>query len=358
MNRPKDIMTCENSFTNTETEIARMTSKTNPTDPKDHFQPDLDSFDFCFALASGLVATFLATNEDTAKWLESVHEAASGKAGNYDIIQQMLGSLLFHKGDALDVYASGEGFIGRNGETAYVMFHRLLFGHDILAFGKGIMPHNPFALMCEQNGLTGILQTVRHLLADTMSAQGLPVPGSSYLDCEREGGKPWNKMIDWVQELSLEACGNKKMAQDIYSHMFTIRAQDIAAGGLIAGLNRAYAHARNIGDPIRKAQIELIDTGIAFFGQAAVGTARQKGVPYINNAMIPQLAKAYAGLLAASGKRTLQLDKETTALCASADAQIKRHVGIASSLPSPSSPSYIAGGPHAAASDLIDFLEL
>lgn len=139
-------------------------------------QADLDMLDVCFSMASGLVGVFVATNDDVAKWLEKVHDAASGNPGDCGVVQQMLGSLLFHKEDALDVYAPEEGFIARNGERAYVMFHRLLFGHDVLATGRGLMPYNPFELMYQQKGLMGIVQAVRHLLADTMSKQGLPVP--------------------------------------------------------------------------------------------------------------------------------------------------------------------------------------
>lgn len=288
-------------------------------------QADLDMLDVCFSMASGLVGVFVATNDDVAKWLEKVHDAASGNPGDCGVVQQMLGSLLFHKGDALDVYAPEEGFIARNGERTYVMFHRLLFGHDVLATGRGLMPYNPFELMYQQKGLMGIVQAVRHLLADTMSKQGLPVPGSSHLDTEREGGGPWNRIIDWVQGLSIEAGGDKKMAQEIYSHMFTIRAQDIAAGGLVAFLVGCYAKSRAIEDPVRKAQIELVGTGVAFFGQAALGAVRQKGVPYINNAMAPQLVKAYGGLLAASAKRTKRLEERTEKLCTAADRQIMRH---------------------------------
>lgn len=295
-------------------------------------QPDLDAFDFCFAFAVGIMGIVVSTNEDIERWLARVHDSASGKPGDYGVVQRMLGALLYHKGDALDVYSPGEGFVGRNGERAYVMFHRLLFGHDVLAFGKGIMPHNPFALMYEQRGLMGILQTVRHLVADTMSQQGLPVPGSSLLDTERENGKPWNRIIDWVQQLSVESCGDKRQAQEIYSHMFTIRAQDIAAGGLIPVLNKAYFVGRSIEDPVRRAQIRLIDTGLAFFGQAVVGAARQKGVPYINVAMVPQLAKAYGDLFAASARRTRELQSLTDALCDSADEQIARHALISGML--------------------------
>ena len=81
-------------------------------------QADLDMLDVCFSMASGLVGVFVATNDDVAKWLEKVHDAASGNPGDCGVVQQMLGSLLFHKGDALDVYAPEEGFIARNGEQA------------------------------------------------------------------------------------------------------------------------------------------------------------------------------------------------------------------------------------------------
>ena len=330
-----------------------------PADAADfdtQFDSDLDASDIAYSLAIGLVGVFISTNADIEKWLASVHDAASGKKGEYSVIQQMLGFLLFHQGDALDVFKSGEGFVARNGEKAYVMFHRLLFGHDVLATGKGLMPFNPFALMFEQQGLAGVLQAARHLIADTMSKQGLPVPGSSYFDIDREDGKPWNKIIDWVQDLSIESCGDKKLQQDIYSHMFTIRAQDIAAGGLVAVLDNAYYLARRIDDPIRKAQIELVSTSVAFFGQAAAGASRQNGVPYINNAMVPQLAKAYVGLFVSSMKRTCQLREKTKELCHSADEQIARHELISEQLHS-SLDSLDSSNAAANVSKLINYLE-
>ena len=59
--------------------------------------------------------------------------------------------------------------------------------------------------------------------------------------------------------------------------------------------------------------------------QKLLGAVRQKGVPYINNAMAPQLVKAYGGLLAASAKRTKRLEERTERLCTAADRQIMRH---------------------------------
>ena len=44
-------------------------------------QADLDMLDVCFSMASGVVGAFVATNDDVAKWLEEVHDAASGNPG-------------------------------------------------------------------------------------------------------------------------------------------------------------------------------------------------------------------------------------------------------------------------------------
>ena len=323
---------------------------------QDDFEADLDLGDFCMAFASGLANVAITTTEGAEKWLSSIHDAASGKTGEYDLVQKLLGKAFYHKGDALDVFAPGEGFIGRNGEAAYVAFHRLLFGHDPLAIGKGIMPYNPFEIMFEQDGVKGIPKAVRHLVADTMSKQGLPLPGSSYLDTDLDG-RPWNQIIDWVQELSIEAFGNKSEAQAIYSHLFTVRMQDIAGAGLTAALLKAYEKGRGITDPVRIAQLELLGIAIAFFGQAAVGAVKQKGVPYINNVMIPQLAAAYIALLRSSGKRTAMLRAVTYELEGDAEKQIGNHDSLKDTMriaiPHDEDPRLITSS----AEDLIDFLD-
>ena len=332
---------------------------------QDDFEADLDLGDFCMAFFSGLANVAITTNEGVEKWLAAVHDAASGKTGKYDFVQKLLGKAFYHKGDALDVFAPGEGFVGRNGEAAFIAFHRLLFGHDPLAIAIGkdkpFMPVNPFEIMFnQQKGMKGILQAVRHLVADTMSKQGLPLPGSSFLDTEiLDDGrtKPWNEIINWVQELSIEAFGNKSEAQAIYSHLFTVRMQDIAGAGLTAALLKAYEKGRGITDPVRIAQLELLGIAIAFFGQAAVGAVKQKGVPYINNVMIPQLAAAYIALLRSSGKRTAMLRAVTYELEGDAEKQIGNHDNLKDTMriaiPHDEDPRLITSS----AEDLIDFLD-
>ncbi len=211
------------------------------------------------------------------------------------------------------IRAIGDNFKARDRQNAYAIFHRLLGGHDIYATGKTLAPHNPFAMMIEQEGsvLAGVLQATRHLLADTFSKQGLPIPFSSYLDTATEDGRPWNKIVDIVQELSVESIGNKQQVEAIYSHMFALRAQDFAGGGAVLALTSAYIKARGIEDEIRKTQIRLVSYALSFFAQAAMGAVKQNGVPYINYPGGDAVAKELVSLFVKSKKRTYLLGKET-----------------------------------------------
>lgn len=85
----------------------------------------------------------------------------------------------------------------------------------------------------------------------------------------------------------------------------------MVGSGAVETLNAMYAHARGVADEIRRAQIRLLSVAVAFFGEAAIGAYRQNGVPYINNAMLPQLAQAYFALIAKSGLETVKLHQET-----------------------------------------------
>lgn len=294
----------------------------------DRTPSDMDGLDMAWCLLTATVSTFITTSESFAKWLEGVHDAASEKSGGFDTIQRILGKTLHHKGDWMD------NFKARDGQNAYAIFHRLLGGHDIFARGQSLTPHNPFAMMIEQEGsvLGGVLQATRHLLADTFSKQGLPIPFSSYLDTTTENGRPWNKIIDIVQELSVESTGNKQQTEAIYSHMFTLRAQDFAGGGAALALSAAYIKARSIEDAIRVTQIKLVSYSLSFFAQAAVGAAKQKGVPYINYPVGAAMAKELVSLFVESNKRTYLLGKETQRLHEGAQEQLARHERLQSLL--------------------------
>lgn len=282
---------------------------------------DLDGLDMAWCLLTAVVSACVTTSEDFSMWCEGVHDVASEKPGSFDAVQRILGKTLHHKGDWMD------NFKARDGQNAYAIFHRLLGGHDMFATGHSLTPHNPFSMMIEQEGSFsgGVLRATRHLVADTFSRQGLPVPFSSYFDTTAESGRPWNRIIDIVQELSVETTGNKRQAEAIYSHLFTLRAQDFVGGGAALVLTATYIKARNIEDKIRSTQIRLVAYSLSFFAQAAVGATRQNGIPYINYPVGAAMAKELASLLIESDKRTNWLGKETKRLHAEVVQVIEEH---------------------------------
>ena len=258
---------------------------------------NLDAWDYCFSIAVGLAAPFISTNEELQYYLKDIHNAASEATGEYDFLQKTLGILLHHKGDPIDQI--DRRFIKRDRENAYVLFHRLLWGHDIFS----VKPDNPFFLMVKKQGFSGVIQALQHLLADTTSKQGLPFPGSSYLDFVEEDGNLSNYLIKLAQHLSVSTTGNKRVAQEIYAHMFTIRAADMLGVGSNAALGKIYFKIRNIDDEIRKQQFNLISYSISFWGQALIGLGRL-GVPYVNIPVGTALAKSFVSLYASSLSRT------------------------------------------------------
>lgn len=270
----------------------------------------LDVWDYCFSIAIGMLGARITTSSQLENYLINVHKAASNTSGNYTGLQKILGMLLEHKGDSIDKIAADKCFKNRANENAYGLFHRLLWGHDILS----VQGDNPFRLMIEQQGVSGILQAVRHLIADTMSKQGLPLPGSSFLDYTKNNGKISNYLIKIAQDFAQESVQNKNYAQTIYSHMFTIRAQDIMGGSIISAVSAAYFKIRDIQDSLRRVQFCLIAYSVAFFGQAILGAAKQAGVPFINIPLATVIFKNLIQLYYFSIKETRQLHDRTQEL--------------------------------------------
>ena len=237
---------------------------------------DLDAWDYCFCIAIGLVSAFISTNESLQEYLTKIHDCASESNGEYDFLQRFLGVLLHHKGDPID--QPDNKFIKRDKENAWILFHRLLWGHDPLSKHED----NPFYLMIKKQGLSGIIQAIQHLLADTTSKQGLPIPGSSYLDYYDENGVLSNYLIKIAQNLSVNAVGSKREAQAIYSHLFTVRASDLIGSGAIFALSEIYFKVRSISDSIRKCQFRLISYSTCFWLQMLIGVSKPTGIPFAN----------------------------------------------------------------------------
>lgn len=308
-------------------------------------ESDMDAMDYAVCIVAAIASSFISTSEAAEEWLAKVHDAASGKTDDFDFIQMILGEILYHKGDAIDRFESYDG------DKYYVMFHRLLYGHDILSTIGGLQPDNPFLVMVNDKGVGGVFQATKHLIADTCSQQGLPLPGSSYFDSRKydpESGrkKPWNHLIDFVQELSNEAYGNKGQAGEIYKHLLTIRAQDFAGGMAAKAITAEYLKIRNIQDEVRAVQIRLVAYSLSFYGEAIVGASKQKGIPYINYPLGLAMGKEFAALLIASNKRTLALESKTKELHGRAGNLIGRHDLLSDLLIEDCSNTYIEDEPN------------
>ena len=287
----------------------------------------LDAWDYCYAIAIGLAGIFISTNEKFKQYLAGIHEAASGANGEYDIFQSFLGEKLLHKGDHIDAIESP--FKNRNATNAYAIFHRLLWGHDVFSIGED----NPFYLMFKQKGISGILHATRHLLADTASKQGLPLPGSSFLDVVGEDGKTSNYLIKIAQQLSEETVGNKANAQEIYAHVATIRAQNVAAGVVVKAISELYFKIRKIEDNIRRTEILLIAYAVNFFGEAVVGCIRQKGVPYINVPIATAMGVTFVKFCYINNMEIEQLSSITDKLTAKTEILISEQEVLTNMLP-------------------------
>lgn len=291
----------------------------------------LDGWDYCYAILIGLAGAFISSNKEFGEYLKDIHAAASGTSGDYDFFQKIAGKLFSHKGDYID-YIDAPPFKNRNGGNAYGLFHRLLWGHDILNLGE----NNPFRLMYKQKGAIGLLQAVRHLIADTCSKQGLPMPGSSFFDYTfEENGKEKtsNYLIKVSQQLSEDAFGLKNKGQEIYSHLFTIRAQDISGGAVVKTFSAIYLKARKIEDKIRKEEIKLIAYAVNFFAEAIIGTVKQNGVPYVNIPVGTAMAISFGRFCYFNYKDLKLINAETERLIKNSDELLEESKFVDEFLP-------------------------
>lgn len=229
----------------------------------------LDVQDVMMIFISGFIGGAFSSLEKIESTFHEIHNGSSVKAP-----KGFLEKILHHAGDEID---KGGNFITRNGDRAEFGFHRLFFGHDPLSVGHG---DNPLILMINQHGfMKGSLQLFRHLVADTFSKQGLPIPGHSYLDFAKANGKTGNYLLEMTKELNKGTDINNVEA---FNHLFSIRMQDILSQGLTWGLITAYIKFRGITDEIRISQLKFSAYSVSFFVNSVSGMIRTGGLPYIN----------------------------------------------------------------------------
>lgn len=229
---------------------------------------DIDRCDALTAIIIGLAGAAASTSETLGNLLDDIHSDASLKNP-----KTLVGKLLHHSGDVIDKTTRG-------GKSFATYLHRLYGGHDILSFGHG---DNPFVLLCRQYGIPkGILQAIRHLVADTFSKNGGVLPGSSFLDFTKDDGSVGNLLDEWAKAV---AKGKNLNPQFVYAQLFSIRMQDIGSVAVVDLLLKAYERKRF--SKTAKSQLRIIALLTMALSAAAIGADKHNFVPKVN---IPSVA--------------------------------------------------------------------
>ena len=267
---------------------------------------NLDGYDLAFCLIAGIAGTTINKNESIKKFLISVHEDAST-----DNPKRLLGKLLKHKGDHMDAHPIAGKFRDRAGQKI-ISPHRIMWGHDILSISKD----NPFYLLINQYGVgRGIIQALKHLVADSCSKGGLPIPTSSWWDYSTGDGKPLgNMLIDFCKKVNDEVGRSNKgtaFNNPTFNQLFSIQMEDVIAKGLTLALVKAYLVARGIKNEIRITQIHLFSTFVLFFS-LFIWDAIRTGIPKINWIVFLSMIKLTAQLYIKNNWETKELQRITT----------------------------------------------
>jgi len=243
-----------------------------PQENNDSYLRDdyLDKNDVITAVAVGIVGSVISTNEKLKLFLHAIHDDSS-----LNKPKKMLGKMLHHSGDYNDC-------ISRGGRPFSTYLHRLYGGHDILS----LQGDNPFTILCGQYGIPkGIVQAVRHSLADTFSKNGGVLPGSSFLDFKREDGNVGNYIDEWSKKMGRLV---KLSSQEVYAELFSIKMQDIGSVAVIKLLLKGYEKAMVVSklregySEIASSQLRIIalfTTALASFG---LGAVQHKGIGKVN----------------------------------------------------------------------------
>ena len=329
----------------------------------------LDKYDLLFCFTFGVLGTIINNSQKIDDFLENIH-----KDSLITNPKTFFGKLLRHGGTHMDKVPTpnGKKYVNRLAKLdkksgLYIPEgglggpHRIMWGHDILSFG----PDNPIMLMINQFGFgKGIIKMFQHLIADTCSTQGLPIPGHSFFDfifMKSNGNKQLgNRLLDFCKKINNEV-GNSNNGVDnkAFNQFFSIKAQDVMAKGLTFGLCMAYMAARGIKDKLRRTQIQLIATMVNFVGTVVWGIAKY-GVPTVNWIALGSMVKLTVQLCVNSYGVTMSLQRITTEIVASNVALERRVLETGQFLPTHTDPwdyidDYLQEQQRAA--DFINFLE-
>lgn len=260
----------------------------------------LDTYDLAVVFIAGIIGGVFSSSRQVENLFQNIHDGSSVKNP-----KGILEKILHHAGDEID---KGGSFITRNGDRPAFGFHRLFFGHDILSLNDD----NPLLLMIGQYGfLKGPIQLMRHLIADTFSKQGLPMPGHSFLDYIKDNGQTSNYLVELTKKLSE---GTNVNSVEAFNHLFSIRMSDAISQGLTWAIISAYIKYRGIEDKIKVSQMKLSAYSISFFTNAIAGMKRTGGLPYINWITFGMMAKEFYTFIKANYNEIKILEEKTACI--------------------------------------------
>ncbi len=252
----------------------------------------LEFQDVLVAMIIGTVGSLISTNDDLQEFLRLFHDRP--EPGNSESsIQKKIRKRLSHPLQEMDQHE--RQYLKRSGEDGVPFgFHRLFRGHDILSW----QGDNPFQLLIGQFGFAeGIKKAILHLLADTCSTQGLPVPLHSIFDVQN-GNELDNMLHKWSLAISKET---KQKAVSVFNNMFTIHASDMLGGGTTIALQNAYLSICNFETKKAKDIFKIIVQVCNFIITGIIGFI-QTHVPKINHIALYNLVLPTASLIGISIK--------------------------------------------------------
>lgn len=308
-------------------------------------EAELTLKDYSFAMLLGIIGALITSSKKGEQLLDKIHQIASeGTKSSDDTFKKIIKFLLGHQGDYIDSVPVLEGgqtarkFVTRQAKEigdAYIMNgsrsgpHRIFWGHDILSFKKD----NPFAIMQKQiPGTKGIVQTIKHLTADTFSKQGLPVPTSSWWDYTYTNNngvkKVGNKLVDFCNSLYERSNAKEKISvtganNDIFNHMFSVHIQDIGTqqfGKILCDRYLKYAKINTISV---QHQFKFIFSVVLFYLNCLIGAIKY-AIPYINWCAALMMIKEFGLMMMESNRETVKLQTVTDELLKEADELEKR----------------------------------
>lgn len=258
----------------------------------------MDATDIMMIFLAGFIGGAFSSSQKIEDIFHQIHDGASAKNP-----KGFLEKLLHHAGDEID---KGGQYITRRGDSPEFGLHRLFFGHDLLS----VHSDNPLLVMAKQHGvLKGVLQLFRHLIADTFSKQGLPLPGHSFLDFTKANGKTGNYLVELTKNLS---SGTDVRHLEAFNHLFTIRMQDVVSQGLAWAIITTYIMLRGIEDKIRISQLKFCTYIISFFTNAVSGMIKTGGLPYINWVTLGLIIKEGINFFKLNYQEIRQLEAKTS----------------------------------------------